>query len=152
MYNIYTHTHTHTSTRDREAWPDNFNSAGEVVEEAQEEVPFIRRSHRKLTKQLIRHDIAGYGNTNGRGWIYEARMASKGSLRKSLRPAETKERQREGERGRTGSTNYRDRKRNDGKNTEGEKVTAKMARMEKNIHEYERVDSLRRSEALRGRR
>lgn len=48
--------------------------------------------------------------------------------------------------------NYRDRKRNDGKNTEGEKVTAKMARMEKNIHEYERVDSLRRSEALRGRR
>lgn len=68
-------------------------------------------------------------------------MASKGSLRKSLRPAERK-RDREKEKGgRTGSTNYRDRKRNDGKNTEGEKVTAKMARMEKNIHEYERVDS-----------
>lgn len=98
LYNIYTHTRTHTSTRDREAWPDNFNSAGEVVEEAQEEVPFIRRSHRKLTKQLIRHDIAGYGNTNGRGWIYEARMASKGSLRKSLRPAERK-RDREKEKG-----------------------------------------------------
>lgn len=80
--------------QDREGRADNFHSTGKVVEEAQEEVPFIRRSHQKLTKQLIRHDIAGHGNTNGHRWIYEARTVSEESLRKSLCPRHERKRER----------------------------------------------------------